>query len=198
MTILPDTCPHCGEPLKAKARAPNKRASNNPWTDEREDLLRKLWAKGASCSEIAEALGGGLSRNAVIGKVHRLGLASRTQFQRKPEPVKRRRKPSGPRLVRVAPHPSGFKKTPGRGTRRPKPELPPVVPILGPVAFLDRPMDRCAFIADDPKAQPIDTLLCCGESVRPGSSYCPHHFARTSERYVLPADAATYREKAAA
>lgn len=46
------------------------------WTDERVDLLRKLWGEGLSASQIAAQLGG-VSRNAVIGKVHRLKLSSR-------------------------------------------------------------------------------------------------------------------------
>src|SRR5688500_5724800 len=51
------------------------------WTDERIDRLKALWTKGATASQIAEELGG-VSRNAVIGKAHRLGLESR------PSPVK--------------------------------------------------------------------------------------------------------------
>ena len=47
------------------------------WTDERVDKLRELWAEGLTASQIAKALGG-VSRNAVIGKVHRLGLSNRT------------------------------------------------------------------------------------------------------------------------
>ena len=42
------------------------------WTDERVELLKKLWADGLSASQIAAELGG-ITRNAVIGKVHRLG-----------------------------------------------------------------------------------------------------------------------------
>lgn len=46
------------------------------WTDERVDVLKKLWADGLSASQIAAQLGG-VSRNAVIGKVHRMKLSSR-------------------------------------------------------------------------------------------------------------------------
>ena len=46
------------------------------WTDERVELLRKYWSEGLSASRIAAQLGG-VSRNAVIGKVHRLKLSSR-------------------------------------------------------------------------------------------------------------------------
>src|SRR5690349_3930174 len=51
------------------------------WTEERIDRLKAMWTKGATASQIAEELGG-VSRNAVIGKAHRLGLESR------PSPVK--------------------------------------------------------------------------------------------------------------
>lgn len=46
------------------------------WTDERVDLLKKMWNEGHSASTIAKELGG-VTRNAVIGKVHRLGLSNR-------------------------------------------------------------------------------------------------------------------------
>ena len=51
------------------------------WTDERIERLKNMWAKGATASQIADELGG-VSRNAVIGKAHRLGLEQR------PSPVK--------------------------------------------------------------------------------------------------------------
>src|SRR6516165_103260 len=49
------------------------------WTDERVELLRKLWLEGLSASQIANELANGLTRNAVIGKVHRLGLSGRVK-----------------------------------------------------------------------------------------------------------------------
>src|SRR5687768_7703085 len=51
------------------------------WTDERIERLKKMWADGSTASQIADELGG-VSRNAVIGKAHRLGLDAR------PSPVK--------------------------------------------------------------------------------------------------------------
>ena len=51
------------------------------WTDERIERLKKMWSQGATASQIADELGG-VSRNAVIGKAHRLGLEQR------PSPVK--------------------------------------------------------------------------------------------------------------
>ena len=49
------------------------------WTDERVELLRKLWLEGLSASRIAAELAGGVTRNAVIGKVHRLGMSGRVK-----------------------------------------------------------------------------------------------------------------------
>ena len=48
------------------------------WTDDRVEMLKKLWADGLSASQIAAELGG-ITRNAVIGKVHRLGLSGRAK-----------------------------------------------------------------------------------------------------------------------
>jgi len=63
------------------------------WTDERIDHLKKMWEEGLTASQIAEKLGG-VSRNAVIGKAHRLGLKSR------PSPVKAKsKKPKTAKLV---------------------------------------------------------------------------------------------------
>jgi len=49
--------------------------TSKAWTRERVDLLTKLWGEGLSASQIAAELGEGVSRNAVLGKAHRLGLA---------------------------------------------------------------------------------------------------------------------------
>jgi GcrA cell cycle regulator len=65
------------------------------WTEERVATLRKLWAEGLSASQIAKQLGG-VTRNAVIGKVHRLGLAGRATPSR---PAKRPVRASRPRVI---------------------------------------------------------------------------------------------------
>ena len=54
------------------------------WTDERVELLTKMWGEGQSASQIAKELGG-VTRNAVIGKVHRLGLSNRATSTTKPD-----------------------------------------------------------------------------------------------------------------
>lgn len=63
---------------------------NTTWTPARIGVLQELWGSGLSAKEIAVRLGGGITRNAVIGKAHRLGLSSR------PSPIKRvSEKPAG-------------------------------------------------------------------------------------------------------
>lgn len=49
----------------------------NGWTPDREAKAKALWLKGYSAAQISRVIGGGLSRNAVIGKIHRLGLSSK-------------------------------------------------------------------------------------------------------------------------
>jgi GcrA cell cycle regulator len=49
------------------------------WTDERVEHLKKMWLEGLSASQIASELANGITRNAVIGKVHRLGLSGRVK-----------------------------------------------------------------------------------------------------------------------
>src|SRR5438445_11718187 len=71
------------------------------WTDERVELLRKLWSEGLSASQIATQLGG-VSRNAVIGKVHRLSLSGRAKPAASgPRPPRKPRPASPPRHPRA-------------------------------------------------------------------------------------------------
>ncbi|MCP8885084.1 GcrA cell cycle regulator [Devosia sp. XJ19-1] len=73
------------------------------WTDERVELLKKLWMEGLSASQIAAELGDGVTRNAVIGKVHRLKLSARakpTNTAPRARPAAAR--PSAPRRVASA------------------------------------------------------------------------------------------------
>jgi GcrA cell cycle regulator len=64
------------------------------WTDERVETLKKMWGEGQSASQIAKELGG-VTRNAVIGKVHRLGLSNRTAGAAAPKP-ETKAKPAAP------------------------------------------------------------------------------------------------------
>jgi GcrA cell cycle regulator len=86
------------------------------WTDERIERLKKMWSDGATASQIAEELGG-VSRNAVIGKAHRLGLDAR------PSPVKpgeeKEKKPNASSAAAAKPAPRA-----DAASRRPAPVAP--------------------------------------------------------------------------
>jgi len=72
------------------------------WTDERVELLKKLWQDGLSASQIAKQLGG-VTRNAVIGKVHRLGLSGRAAPSKPARPVFKAPRPARPVAQPAAP-----------------------------------------------------------------------------------------------
>jgi len=100
------------------------------WTDDRVEVLKKLWGEGQSASQIAKELGG-VTRNAVIGKVHRLGLSNRTTggAPAKSEPVAAKAKPA------VAP------KTETAAKARPSPKTEAARPIPEPApAGTNKPM----------------------------------------------------------
>ncbi|MGZ8349921.1 MAG: GcrA family cell cycle regulator [Allosphingosinicella sp.] len=85
------------------------------WTDERIERLRELWSQGVTASQIADELGG-VSRNAVIGKAHRLGLQSR------PSPVKpNETEAAAPAAERPQPAPKAAPPAP-ESRPEPKPE----------------------------------------------------------------------------
>jgi GcrA cell cycle regulator len=87
------------------------------WTEERIATLQKMWEGGSTASQIAEELGG-VSRNAVIGKAHRLGLKSR------PSPVKANDKKAATKK-KPAPKPAAKKAAAVRPTPKPAPQRPP-------------------------------------------------------------------------
>jgi len=97
------------------------------WTDERIERLKKMWADGATASQIADELGG-VSRNAVIGKAHRLGLEQR------PSPVKHeeKEKKAAPAAPKPAPRQDG-------PTLRTAPAPPPSDPTKPPVVNRSSP-----------------------------------------------------------
>ena len=96
------------------------------WTDERIDRLKALWTKGMTASQIAEELGG-VSRNAVIGKAHRLGLQSRPSPVKANEPAPAA-KPKAKASRRQAPAPAGREGGARRPSRRRAPEPPEAAP----------------------------------------------------------------------
>ena len=85
------------------------------WTDERVELLKKMWGEGQSASQIAKELGG-VTRNAVIGKVHRLGLSNRAGSGATPAKAEAKAKPSAP-----------------KAEAKPKPPQPKTEPAIKPV-----------------------------------------------------------------
>jgi GcrA cell cycle regulator len=73
------------------------------WTDERIERLKAMWAEGSTASQIADELGG-VSRNAVIGKAHRLGLESRPSPVKAVEEKEKKAKPApAPKAAKPAP-----------------------------------------------------------------------------------------------
>ena len=93
------------------------------WTDERIDRLKTMWADGATASQIADELGG-VSRNAVIGKAHRLGLEQR------PSPVKPgdEKAHSAPQAATHAPPPAARAAKPEAAPRPSAPSASPAAP----------------------------------------------------------------------
>ena len=94
------------------------------WTDERIDRLKTMWAEGSTASHIAELLGG-VSRNAVIGKAHRLGLESRPSPVKAGEEKAKKAKAAAPPAA--APKPAPPKSTPKAAA--PEPRLVPLRPV---------------------------------------------------------------------
>jgi GcrA cell cycle regulator len=76
------------------------------WTDDRVEILKKMWGEGQSASQIAKELGG-VTRNAVIGKVHRLGLSNRTTAgaAAKAEPKAKAAAPKAKPAPKLSPEP---------------------------------------------------------------------------------------------
>ena len=150
------------------------------WTDERVELLRKLWSEGLSASQIAAQLGG-VSRNAVIGKVHRLKLSGRG-----------RATASAPRAKKAS---AGPAKTTVRPTRTVTASIgatalqvqfdaePVARQVLRPVQNVVVPISRrleltqltertCKWPNGDPLAEDFNF---CGNDVGENGPYCGYH-----------------------
>ncbi len=144
--------------------------SSRNWTDERVSILRKLWLEGLSASECARQLGG-VTRNAVIGKVHRLGLVGRVQasppVRVKAVQVQRRMtRPSRPAIVRPA------TEIVAPATPAPVRVAVPVVPEApGTATIISIGAHMCKWPIGDPSS---DGFTLCGRN-RSGSAYCDEH-----------------------
>ena len=142
------------------------------WTDERIDRLKELWSQGMTASQIADELGG-VSRNAVIGKAHRLGLQSR------PSPVK----PNEP-----APAPKAAKAEKPRPAA--KPAEPEPRPEPAPMVELDEPEEAAASPdADASQAAPQVPIRSIGPGgfVRQGPSEQQAPIPPAPPRRLVPA-----------
>jgi GcrA cell cycle regulator len=132
------------------------------WTDERIDRLKSMWEKGLTASQIADELGG-VSRNAVIGKAHRLGLKSRpspvkaNETDAKPSPAAAKAKPkTAEKIAPRAAAPAQTERAPAAAAPaapvapRPQSDMPKIVSI-GPGGFMRQgPGDQQAPIPPAP------------------------------------------------
>lgn len=135
------------------------------WTDSRVELLKKLWQDGLSASQISAQLGG-VTRNAVIGKVHRLGLdgraaptnparATRLQMPRSTRPTAAFPR----RITRAIP-----------ATSRPRICYVDEAPGMATVETLSAHM--CKWPIGDPA---LDNFTLCGRRVARNGPYCCEH-----------------------
>lgn len=145
------------------------------WTPERCELLPRLLAEGLSSSQIAVRLGGGLSRNAVLGKVHRLGLAgSYSEARRSAENQHLARQARG-----TPPVPSRPELAPPTRSPAPSPAeaLPPHAVTLADLRNLEGSCRHCRFILGEVRG-PDGTAYCGRETTEPKAPYCAEHAAR--------------------
>ena len=147
------------------------------WTDERVELLKKLWAEGLSASQIAAELGG-VTRNAVIDKVHRLGLAGRAKSTRSSTP-RPRAKPRAPKPTPRLPQFSGNAALRMEEDAEPVVVAPPrpvlaeiVIPVEDRATILELNEHRCKWPVGDPTHS---DFYFCGRHSGPGGPYCNDH-----------------------
>jgi len=144
------------------------------WNDERVETLKKLWAEGFSASQIAAELGG-VTRNAVIGKVHRLGLSGRAKSPNSAAPRPRKPRSATP-MLRVS-------RSSVRGNTalahafevdaEPEPEpVDNVIPIGQRRSLLELTEETCRWPIGDPGN--ADFYFCGGPPVG-GLPYCTYH-----------------------
>jgi len=198
-----------GLPRVPRRKAPQPAASQDPgfWTWALTERVKAMWADGKSAGVIAREIG--TSRNAVIGKLHRLGLKrpqvkGGTEAQRRAAKDNLRRgKPS--RLVAKA-VPQLVKAPKAYKPPRIVPDERPLALDPGPgiVRFLDRSSKQCAW----PKwsgDEPLAEKMCCGQPVEEGRHYpyCAHHLrlntglGTISERTALRAARSVQKAEAA-
>ncbi|MCW8835412.1 MAG: GcrA family cell cycle regulator [Rhodospirillales bacterium] len=152
------------------------------WTPERIETLTELWGQGLSAAEIGARLG--ITKNAVVGKVHRLALPKR------PSPIKRER-PAGKAAPKAATKPAAKAAKPARtsapsapaetakptAARKPAPVAKsPAKAVPGQVITLNSlKSGMCAWPSGDPGTEEFHF---CGEKIVPGKPYCADHCAK--------------------
>lgn len=154
------------------------------WNDAREQLLKKLWGQGLSASQIARRMGGGVTRNAIIGKRIRMGLPDRGASTTRTKSGGRRcKKPKGQQPWRHLQVFGLVERT--SPARLPKEEYTPpvddyIVPMQQRKTVQTLEEDSCRWPIGDP--QTPEFYFCGGEKVA-GLSYCRRHVERA---YVKP------------
>lgn len=145
------------------------------WTDDRVDTLRKLWTEGLSASQIAAELGG-VTRNAVIGKVHRLGLSGRAKGSNQSGGGRRKKPTTRTGGYTKAQKPNGAagakKNENGAAPVRPAPivDLPEPKPMM--LNLLQLTDNTCKYPIGDPQEEAFGF---CGAKSRDGDPYCEYH-----------------------
>lgn len=181
------------------------------WTDERIALLKKMWKEGKSAADIAKTLAKGVTRNAVIGKAHRMGLSNRPspikktdapvketskkESAKKEAPAKKETAKAAPASKKVAtPVVSGVKHNPlARGeVAEPKKFEKEAIPPGGGVPLIDLTERMCRWPIGDPRE---DDFTFCGRDIRIGTPYCAAHAAAAYQSSSRSRNAVVAEEK---
>lgn len=137
------------------------------WTDDRVAILTKLWADGLSASQIAAELGG-VTRNAVIGKVHRLGLSGRA----KPANSSAKRPKQVRRGYNAKPRITASGDIPARGPTARAAIEDLEKPVCKKIDLVDLTEKTCKWPHGDPAT---DDFHFCGNSTKEDTPYCEYH-----------------------
>ena len=137
------------------------------WTDERVEMLKKLWLDGLSASQIAKQLGG-VTRNAVIGKVHRLGLSGRAAPSHPSRPAFKAPRPQR-QVSAPAPRPRSME--PKAHHHAPARQAP-FVELPGTATVLTLGAHMCKWPIGDPSSQ---DFTFCGRRASEEGPYCIDH-----------------------
>jgi GcrA cell cycle regulator len=138
------------------------------------ELLKKLWADGLSASQIAAELGG-ITRNAVIGKVHRLGLSGRAKSPSSAMPRQRKPRTTGHimRVPRSAMRGNTALAALHEYDLEPEPELiENIIPLGQRCSLLDLNDEKCRWPIGDPG---LPEFFFCGGKPVDGLPYCGYH-----------------------